>query len=316
MRRDSINYLAVGSIVLLALGLLLYTLFRLTGGVDENTPYLVYYPNITGLSEGTPVNYEGYKIGIISRIEPIREQHQTRYRLTLLLRDGWPIPADSVAHITSEGLLADTVINISEGASDVLLEPGEAIAGGLTLDVFSAVNNMATTVNQLLDNEFRNLLENLDARVNSVGDQFDERLPRVLDGVDRLLATLQAAADRLPAFLDAENEQRLDRIMGNGVDLSDRLLRFADGLTQTRVAADALIEQSRVTVVENRDDIRRATIALRTALEQLAADSDAILQNLDSASRNVNEFSRQIRQNPGLLLNDRPARETGFGDAR
>ena len=68
MKRDSINYLAVGSIVLLALGLFLYALFRLTGGVDENTRYIVLYPNITGLSEGTPVTYEGYKIGSIGTI--------------------------------------------------------------------------------------------------------------------------------------------------------------------------------------------------------------------------------------------------------
>lgn len=316
MKRDSINYVAVGSIVLLALGLLLYALFRFTGGVDENTPYIVFYPNITGLSEGTPVTYEGYKVGSIHRIEPIREEGRTRYRLTLMLRDGWPIPEDSIAHITSEGLLADTVITIREGASDTLLTPGDTLTGGLTVDVFSAVNSMASTVNNLLDNEFKNLLNNLNARVTAVGEQFGAQLPSLFDEVRRLLSTLQAAADRLPGFLDEENEQRFDRILVNGVDLSDRLLQFSDGLTKTQAAADALVKESHGAVAENRGDVRRATIALRDALEQLAADTDAILQNLDSASRNMNEFSRQIRQNPGLLLNARPARESGINDVR
>lgn len=316
MRRDSINYLAVGSIVLLALGLFLYALFRLTGSVGENTPYVVHYANITGLSDGTPVTYEGYKIGSVGMIEPIREQGQTRYRLTLLLRDGWPIPTDSVARIRSEGLLADTVINISEGTSDTLLEPGGTLAGGLTVDMFSAMNSMANNVNELLETEFKKLLENLDGRVSAIGEQFDEKLPPLLDSVDRLLATLQAAADRLPHFFDEETEQRFDRIMNNGVELSDQLLAFTNGLGKTRAAADALVRESRATVNENRDDIRRATVALRDALEQLAADTDAILQNLDGASRNMNEFSRQIRQNPGLLLNSRPARETGIGNVR
>jgi phospholipid/cholesterol/gamma-HCH transport system substrate-binding protein len=316
MRRDSINYLAVGSIVLLALGLLLYTLFRLTGGVDENTPYLVFFPNITGLSEGTPVTYEGYKIGSIGRIEPIREEGRTRYQLTLLLRDGWPIPEDSIAHITSEGLLADTVITIREGRSDTLLESGDTLTGGITVDVFSAVNSMASTVNALLDNEFKALLKNLDTQVTAVGEQFGDQLPSLLDDVEHLLATLQAAADRLPHFLDSDTEQRFDRIMVNGVDLSDQLLRFSNGLAKTQAAADALVAESHGTVAENRGDLRRATLALRDTLEQLSMDTDGILQNLDSTSRNMNEFSRQIRQNPGLLLNSRPVQETGVNDAR
>lgn len=316
MKRDRINYLTVGSVVLFALGLFLYALFRLTGGVNENTAYIVDYANIAGLSEGTPVTYEGYKIGRIGLIEPIRSAGRTRYRLTLLLRDGWPIPKDSVAHLTSEGLLADTVINISEGTSDALLEPGGTIAGGLPLDMFSAVNSMASKVNELLETEFKSFLDNLDNRVNAIGDRVDSRLPQLLDKVDRLLATLQSAAERLPHFLDAETEQRFEHMLVNGVELSDQLVIFADDLSRTRAAADALVRESRATVNENRDDIRRSTRALRDALERLAADTDVILQHLHGASRNMNEFSRQIRQNPGLLLNARPARETGLSNDR
>ena len=175
---------------------------------------------------------------------------------------------------------------------------------------------MATTINQLLETDLKNLLINLDARITAVGEQFEQQLPTLLDDVRQLLATLQTAADRLPAFLDAETEQRFDRIMVNGVELSDRLLRFSDGLATTQAAADALIAESHGAVAENRADIRRATMALRDALEQLSSETDAILQNLDGAARNMNEFSRQIRQNPGLLLNARPARETGINNAR
>jgi phospholipid/cholesterol/gamma-HCH transport system substrate-binding protein len=34
------------------------------------------------------------------------------------------------------------------------------------------------------------------------------------------------------------------------------------------------------------------------------------MANLDGASRNMNEFSRLIRQNPGLLLGGSPREET------
>ena len=51
-------------------------------------------------------------------------------------------------------------------------------------------------------------------------------------------------------------------------------------------------------------------------LEQLASDTDAILENLDDAARNMNEFSRQIRQDPGVLLKGRAVEESGVGHAR
>jgi phospholipid/cholesterol/gamma-HCH transport system substrate-binding protein len=316
MKRDSINYLVVGLVVLAGLGMLLYALYRLTGGVDENTRYFVQYPNVGGLSEGTPVTYEGYKIGSVVAIEPMREGNGTRYRLTLLLRDGWPIPRDSVAYITSEGLLAETVINIREGSSPDVLAAGAELPGAMAVDVFSAVNDVATNVNRLLETEVRQFLGNLDGRISALGDQFDQRLPLLLDSVEQLIATLQAAADRLPAFVDADTEQRLGRMVANGVDITEKLLVFTDHLSRTQVAADALVRESRETVGENREDIRRATLALRRSLERLAADSEAILDNLDGAARNMNEFSRQIRQNPGLLLSGRPAQEAGDGDER
>ncbi len=316
MKRDSINYLIVGSVVLTALGLLLYVLYRLTGGVDENTRYHVHYPNVGGLRQGTPVTYEGYKIGVVAAIDPVRNGGGTRYQVVLMLRDGWPIPVDSVAYIASEGLLAETVINIVEGDSTDYLTPGAELRGAIAVDVFASVNDVATKVNHLLDTDLRMLLANLDGRVSNIGDQFDRRLPAMLDAVDRLLATLQSAADRLPEFFDPATEQRLERLVANGAAISDKLLVFTDDLARTRAAADALLHESRQTVDENREDVRLAVVALRSALELLAADTDAILRNLDGAARNMNEFSRQLRQNPGLLFSGKPAREAGTGDGR
>ena len=40
----------------------------------------------------------------------------------------------------------------------------------------------------------------------------------------------------------------------------------------------------------------------RYITESIARNIDAINQNMDGAARNLYEFSRQIRQNPGLLL--------------
>lgn len=312
MKRDNINYLAVGSVVLAAFVLLLYMLYRLTGGVDENDPYIVYYPNVGGLTEGTPVTYEGYKIGSVTAIMPQRREHTTRYRVELRIRDGWRIPRDSVARIYAQGLLAQTVINIDEGASSEFLTPGDEITGLLGSSVFAAMNDVASRVNRMLQQDVKPLIGNLNERLSHLGEQMDERLPKVLDSLQGLVDTLQQAAGSLPRMLNPSTEARFNRIVANGEQISNNLLTLSQGLMETRKATDVLLAESSGTLKENREDIRRAVIALRQSLDDLSANTDTILRNLEGASQNMNEFSRQIRQNPSLLLNARPPQEKGL----
>lgn len=314
MRRDNINYLAVGSLVMLAFVLLLYMLYRLTGGVDENDAYIIYYPNVGGLSEGTPVTYEGYKIGSVNSIQPERTEQQTRYRVELHVREDWRIPRDSLARIYSEGLLAQTVINIEEGISADYLQPGEELRGVLGSDIFAAMNDVASNVNRLLQQDVRPLIDNLNSRLSHLGEQVDERLPAILDGLQSLVDTLQRAAGSLPRILNDSTETKLTRVVANSEAISDNLLQLSRELRETRKATDSLLEHSNATLDENREDIRRAVTALRVSLEELSANTESILHNLEGTSRNMQEFSRQIRQNPALLLSGKPPREGGVAD--
>jgi phospholipid/cholesterol/gamma-HCH transport system substrate-binding protein len=311
MKRDNINYLAVGSLVLVAFALFLYMLYRLTGGVGENDRYIVHYPNVGGLDEGTPVTYEGYKIGSVSLIQPERTQQRTRYRVELLIRDSWRIPSDSVARVYSEGLLAETVINIEEGASVNYLQPGEELRGALGSDIFAALNNVASNVNRLLQQDVRPLLDNLNSHISHLTQQVDERLPVILDGLQSLVDTLQRAADSLPRILNRDTEAKITRVVANSEAISDNLLQLTRELRETRRSADELLTQSTETLGENRQNIRRAVTALRVTLEELSSNTETILHNLEGTSHNMNEFSRQIRQNPALLLSGKPPREEG-----
>ena len=160
MKRDNVNYLVVGSVVIAAMLLFLYVLYRLTGGVGENDLYLATYNNVGGLSEGTPVTYQGYKVGSVASIEPFRQEGRTGYRISMLIRDGWKIPTDSVAQIYSEGLLAETVINIEEGASPEYLTPGSELAGRQGADIFEAINTVAGDASALINDSVRPLMEN------------------------------------------------------------------------------------------------------------------------------------------------------------
>ena len=311
MRRDNINYLVVGCTVLAGFALLIYALFRLTGGVGERDAYHVYYERVAGIRTGTPVTYEGFRVGAVAAIHPERQVAGMRYRVDLRVRDGWQIPADSVARVQAEGLLAETVINIEEGVSGEFLRPGDALRGQAGVDLFAALASVADEVSGLTRDSVRPLLANLDQRINSLGDRVGEQLPLILDGMEDLVASLQESAGRINRILDSDRERQLVRVIDNADQMSVNMLQLSEGLLDLQQEARALLQSSHGMVADNRADLDHAILSLRRTLEEVSEFTGIILHNMEGTSRNMNEFSRQIRQNPGLLLGGKPPREQG-----
>ncbi|MAT64221.1 MAG: hypothetical protein CMN57_01080 [Gammaproteobacteria bacterium] len=306
MRRDNINYFLVGLFTLVSLAVLLVALYKITGRVGQAEPYHVYFHNIAGLGKGTHVTYEGYQIGYVERLVPEQTGQGTRYRVEVLIRRDWRIPEDSRARIHSTGLLGDTVIEIAEGESERHLEPGAAIAGAPAQDVFAVLNEVAAEVGGLTRDSLRPLLDNLNTQVSGIGGEVQARLPGILGGLESMVGRLDNTAARLEAILDADTETRVDSILVNVDDMSRDLAGLSRGLQASQQALDALLADAHGMVRDNDADVRRSVVGLRRSVEASARAIDAILHDLRQASRNMNEFSRQIRGNPGLLIRSRP----------
>ena len=77
----------------------------------------------------------------------------------------------------------------------------------------------------------------------------------------------------------------------------------------SRQALDNLLAEATGLVGENRDDLDAAVADLRKTLFVVSQHIDAIAHHLEGASRNMHEFTREIRENPGLLLRGSPPRD-------
>ena len=63
----------------------------------------------------------------------------------------------------------------------------------------------------------------------------------------------------------------------------------------------------------NQGEIGHAITDLHDSLEAVARHIDAITHNLELSTRNLSEFSRQIRENPGVLVRGREAAPEAAG---
>jgi phospholipid/cholesterol/gamma-HCH transport system substrate-binding protein len=300
VKRDSVNYVLVGAVVVAAFAVLLVALAIITGRGGASTEYFTHYRNVTGLRFGAPVFYEGYRIGQVGAIVPERDagpngERSTRYKVELSVRRDWPIPKDSLARLTSTGLLADVAIGISEGKSKEIAAPGSELKGTENADIFSAVNELAAQLTELTRDQIAPLIKNLSLHVDSIASVIDKNTPELVEQSKALLHRLNNASDAINDVLKPENRAAISATLGNASTLSHELLA-----TQSQLK-DAL-EQIDSMVRENRPGVRDAVSDLRATLSALSARIDSITQHLAIASRNFDEFSHEIRKRPNALL--------------
>lgn len=295
MKRDTVNYVLVGAVVAIALGLLLVGLVLITGRSGVSSDYVVRYRNVTGLRYGAPVFYEGYRIGQVGGVVPERNAEGTRYRVTLSVDRDWTIPKDSVARLQSSGLLADMSIGIREGQLRDVLKPGDEIAGAENADVFAAVGELAGQVSTLTRDKLTPLVSLLSQRVDSITGTLDDGAPQIMQQAQTLLEKLNNASGALDDLLKPQNRAAVAGILGNVQGLSSEL-------RETRKTLDATVGELAAMARENRGDVRAAVTDLATVMGSLSSRMDVITHHLESATRNLDEFSREIRRNPGQLL--------------
>ncbi len=311
MRRDTVNYLTVGIFVLALFVVLLVVLYKITGRTGPTDDYFVSYSNVEGIKYGTPVLYEGYQIGQVDAVTPIREKGGTTFQLTLSVQKGWRIPSDSIAKVVKSGLLSAVAIDIKEGKSSTPLEPGHKIAGQEATDIFAEVNDVATELKSLSRGSLRPLLDNLNKQVTDVSGDIRsvtrESVRPLLDKqVKSLLIKLNVSADRLENILSVENQKRINHTLANLDSASQNAGELVKNLEQTRTMLNSLLQQMDKMVNSNQSDLRDSVKDLRKSLYVISQHIDAVTNHMEGSARNLHEFTRQLRENPGLLLHSSP----------
>lgn len=302
MKRDNINYLLVGSFVLAMLLLLFFALLKITGQGGNFDEYYLHLDNITDVAPGTAVTYAGYRIGSLTGIQPLRKNNRTIYRLTLDVKKGWAIPADSYARVVTPNVLANKQIDITEGHQNILLKPGDTIEGRATADFMTALTEVGGDLHDLSEQAIKPMLQTLNSGII-------ETLPRLISESTRLLKSLNHSAEQLSQVLNKNNQQHISQLLANTHDVTAQLAKMSHQVNSASIELEKLIKESRGLVANNSADISHAVDDLHGAIEKVSNNIESIMYNMDATGQNMNEFSRRLRENPGVLLNSQPPKD-------
>ncbi len=324
MRSRRLNYILVGSFVLAMVVAAVAGLALVSGRTGPTDSYHVVMDNVADLNFGTQVRYEGFPIGQVVHVTPFADEGRMRFRIELTVQRDWRIPSDSIARITAPNLLAAKTLDIQAGRADTPLSPGAEIATAAPNDMFATMRSMAGELSTLNQDGLQPLILDLRqamaqinqllagdvtqtaASIRDLADNLDRAAPNIAGNLEELTARLNNSAATVESLLSPDNRELMQQILHN-VELGS--LNFAAMTTDLQSSASDL-QQIMLTVNElidsNADTLDSTLDDARYALRTVSQNIDGIVHNLQGTARNMSEFSRLIRQNPGLLLNGRP----------
>jgi phospholipid/cholesterol/gamma-HCH transport system substrate-binding protein len=310
----------VGLFVIIAAGLLIVTVFSLTGFFNRgDVPYRAFFKNAGGLRPGSEVRYAGGPP--VGRIETVRnDAHDTtRMEIVFRIKPDVPVKIDSIATISSNSPLSDNFLGIVPGTNTAARAPA-----GYTLKSNEYVG-FGELEAELADlgPEARALMRNLNQRVT----ELQVTVARVNDLLnDKNRANLSASIGNVRGLLE-ENRKPLHTTITHLDDASAKFAPLLDDLKKTNADARQTINSLEGTIAENRTDLRQSIADLRRLLEtannvtdQLdrtlnanGENIDDILSNFRHASQNLRQFTETLKQRPYSLLRSSmpPAHEPG-----
>lgn len=303
---------------LAAAGLVLVILANSHRLFDRKNEYVVYFPDVDGLTVGSPVRLGGLDVGNVEAITFAPTLMDTRIEVRLKVSKAFAsrIRGDSVARVASLGVLGDKTVAISMGSDRgmPIANGGELVAGSGG-DIASVIKSSTEVIDNVvaISNDVRKAIDGftdpamraeLAGTVKSLHAILDQTAngngavhalffdPKTGADVTVLLTNAAATAKRLDGAV-AKADAMLDQV-NSGDGAAHALLYGPEGkktLTELTAAATEVTTMIR--------DVKASKNGAVHAM--LYGDSKAMVDDLAAAASNLKSVTAKVDKGEGSL---------------
>ena len=305
------NYVLIGVFTLATAALLL--LFGLWAAKysserDWQEYVVVFTEPVTGLTEGSSVQYNGIAVGTVERLD-LDQKDPRRVIARLKIKASTPIKVDTRAKLSITGLTGVPFIQLTGGSPGAqwLVRASSADVPVIIAEA-SALQNIADTANRLV------------ARMDQVlSEENVERIANTLANIEAMTGTVAAQREDLRALIvnARASSELLQRTLGNtnqavvdiDRELVDKLPALIGKLDSTLTQLDSAAGGADAILNENRAAIRSFT---NDGLAQLGPT----LGELRALISDLRRISERLQGNPAGYLLGRDAPKEFEPDAK
>lgn len=281
------NYTIVGlTVLILTAGLIAVGLWLSIGFEKKDyNLYTVYMREpVTGLSEESPVKYNGVKVGLVNAIELSHTDPQ-KVKITIKIEKDTPVTASTHATLITQGITGTTYLGLSPESSTFLplqKTPGEPYP--VIPSKPSFFNQLEKNINEISQG-FKRVLSNENAK-----------------NLKKSLANLQRISD-----VFAQNDNNINRTLN---DLPKVVSELKASIHQFGIMAGDISTAGKNTTATMK--------AGKTSIDKLSQQTIPpivlLLRRLDLIAANLEKVSAQMRQNPAVIIRGNTPQKPGPGE--
>ncbi len=302
------NYTIVGALVLILIGGLLSTGLWLSVGFNqkEYSFYTVYLSeSVAGLSEQSPVKYNGVQVGFVKKIE-LNTNDPRQVELTLSIERNIPITTSTTATLISQGITGVTYVGLAANSSD--LTPIQRMDG----EPYPVIPAKPSLFNQL-DMVLKEVSEN----VNKVSIQtqkiFNEKNARYVRNTLANIEQISTVIAHDSANINA-SIRNLDVLLLN---LSKASKDFPETIKELRIGVKKFDTLATDMSIASKN-FSQTMISGRNTIDQISQQAvpsaTSLLTRLNTISANLEKVSNEMRQNPSVVIRGSKPPQAGPGE--
>ena len=298
---SKVNYTIVGLVVVILIAALISVSLWLSVGFDQKqyTIYAVYMnETVSGLSEESPVKFNGVQVGSVKKIELDHKDPQ-QVCLLLAIESDTPITTTTKATLISQGITGNTYVGLTATSASLQPlrkrsdQPYPVIPAYPSLfnqldkvlkEVSVNVNDVSVEIRKIFDKEnaayIKKTLENLQTFTNVIA-QNKKSINQSIENTDVLLRNLAKVSKELPK-LTQELQLGVNKISHAGDKVSETM-------TSGKIALDKFSQQTIPPAI-------------------------SLLNRLNAIAANLEKVSNQLRQNPSVIIRGTTPPKPGPGE--
>jgi phospholipid/cholesterol/gamma-HCH transport system substrate-binding protein len=296
------NYVLIGAFtIVVGIGLLLFGLWAAKYSSERSWQQyqVVFREAVTGLSVGSPVQYNGIAVGSITKLS-LAPNDPSQVIAQIRLDSNTPVKTDTTAKLAITSLTGPSIIQLSGGspASQKLTEVDQRDAPVIRTSP-SALQNITDTANRIVEKMDQVLSDKNVAAISSTLDNLQKisgDISNREEGVQALLVSARDAAKSLDVTLNTANGTLSDLDKNVVQQLPQTLAKLDTALAKLDSAAgnaDAIMGENRQAINSFAND----------GLGQLGPT----LNELRGLIRDLRRVSDRLEGNPARYLLGRDA---------
>lgn len=259
-----------------------------------------YFERVDGLTTGAYVYVNGVKVGSVKGIDLVSKDS---VRVTMYFDLGIDIPKNSVARLTSSGLLDGKVVVVEPGDSPENIEYEDTIEGVYSGGLMETLEDEGERLSNNVSESFDNLNQLLEQLNQTISEENREN-------VNSILSDLNSASDDVSMLLENKRQE-----LETSITHANRFLANLDTVSTTNKSRvdSALVGMER-TLAEI-ETLSRNLNETNTRLDSILSKVDrgegtlgelvnnpSLYNNLDSLSAEMKTLIKNINEDPGKYM--------------